>query len=126
MHGPGRVCFRNGQAIPGTGEAVDCRRGIDRSTRAYDFNLNPVRLPLAGIPLDRSRGRRQKGIEPLLDDGVAFAGRLLQSGPIDDLDLSSPVADKPRRLQRLRSQGPLRLSTGEMAIARFSFLPVPS
>src|SRR5882724_12669415 len=53
------------------------RAHLDRLTRAA-FCLPLLKqgyLPLAaaGVALNRGRGRRQEGIEPFLDDGVAFA-----------------------------------------------------
>ena len=52
--------------------------------------------------MHRSRGRRQEGIEPRLDDGVALARRLFESGTIENLNLPPMIADEAGRLQRLR------------------------
>lgn len=46
---------------------------------------HPSGLSLAaslGVTLNRSRGRRQKSMEPLFDNGVAFARCLLGTGSI--------------------------------------------
>jgi len=61
--------------------------------------------------MNRSCGRRQEGIEPLLDDGVAFARCLFETGAINNLNLSAMITDKASRLQRLRGERH-RLATG--------------
>ncbi len=46
-------------------------------------------------------GGVQEQVETGLDDGVAFAGRLLEAGPIQHLHRPAAVADKTRILHRL-------------------------
>ena len=73
---------------------------------AADMLLAPYRfLHLASpfcIALNRSRGRRQEGVEPLPYDGVALARCLFEAGTIENLNLSPTIADKAGRLHRLR------------------------
>ena len=45
------------------------------------------------IALNRSRGRRQEGVEPLPYDGVALAGCLFETGTIQNLHLPPTIAD---------------------------------
>jgi hypothetical protein len=52
------------------------------------------------IALNRSHGRRQEGVEPRLYDGVALAGCLFEAETIQNLNVSSMIADKACRLQR--------------------------
>ena len=54
------------------------------------------------IALNRSRGRRQEGIEPLPYDGVALARCLFEAGTIENLNCPPTIADKAGRLHRLR------------------------
>lgn len=50
----------------------------------------------------RGRRRREERVKPFLDDGVAFARRLLEAGPIKDLDRSTAITDEARSLHGLR------------------------
>ena len=54
------------------------------------------------VALNRSRGRRQEGIEPLLDDGIAFTRCLFETGTIENFDSPAIIADESGHLQRLR------------------------
>lgn len=88
---------RPGQGRPKTAPARTA------PTLLYEFNppktnfLTLHRLPALPPPfciaLNRSRGRRQEGIEPLPYDSVAFAGCLFEAGPIHNLHLTPTIAD---------------------------------
>ena len=65
-------------------------------------NLLRTRPSSFCIALNRSQGRRQEGVEPLLNNGVALARSLFEAGTIKNLNLSSAIADKAGLLQRLR------------------------
>src|ERR1019366_10762076 len=83
------------KAFPAVGAAIDSHRRSGPDPGLPNRNLNQGSLPLAlaGVALNRGRGRRQEGIEPLLDDGITLAGRLFEAGTIDDLNPAAAVAD---------------------------------
>ena len=66
-------------------------------TMCYLFVMAPL-----CVALNRSRGRRQEGIEPLPDDGIALARRLFETGTIENCNSPPIIADETGRLQRLR------------------------
>ena len=53
------------------------------------------------VALHRGRWRCQERVEPLLNDGVAFARRLLQARSVKDLYDAAAIADEAGRLHRL-------------------------
>ena len=63
------------EAFHGVSAAIDSHRRSGSAPGLPDHNLKQGSLPLAlaGVALNRGRGRRQEGIEPLLDDRIAFA-----------------------------------------------------
>jgi hypothetical protein len=62
-------------------------------TNIVNASQVPAIPPRFCIALNGSRGRRQEGIEPLPYDGVAFAGCLFEAGAIENLHLTSTIAD---------------------------------
>jgi hypothetical protein len=68
------------------------------SIAAADMSLLPHGLPAIPSPiciaLNRSRGRRQEGVEPLLYDGVALAGCFFEAETIQNLNVPTMIADK--------------------------------
>ena len=52
--------------------------------------------------LNRSLRRRQKGVEALLDNGVALARSLFEAGTIEDLHVPAMIEDEALPLQNLR------------------------
>jgi hypothetical protein len=62
-------------------------------TNIVNASQVPALPPPFCIALNGSRGRRQEGIEPLPYDGVAFAGCLFEAGAIQNLHLTSTIAD---------------------------------
>ena len=59
--------------------------------------FSPLRIILIG-----SLRRRQKGVEALLDDGVALARGLFEPGTIEDLYVPPTINDEALPLQGLR------------------------
>jgi hypothetical protein len=50
-------------------------------------------VPASVVPLHGRRRWGQKGVEPLLYDGVTFARCRFQSGPVENLHRASMIAD---------------------------------
>jgi hypothetical protein len=65
---------------------------------AAEMSLVPHGLPAIPSPFciapNRSRGRRQEGVEPLLYYGVALAGCFFEAGTIENLNVPTMIADK--------------------------------
>ena len=60
---------------------------------AYLFAASPF-----CVALNRSRGRRQEGIEPLPDDRIALARRFFESRTIENFNSPPRIADEAGRL----------------------------
>ena len=54
--------------------------------------------------LNGSKRRPWEGVKPLLDDRIAFATRILQSGTVFNLHRSTTVTDQPGIVQRICSE----------------------
>ena len=73
------------------------RHGGARATRRIRFGSS-----IFCIPLDRSQGRRQEGVEPRPYDGVALTRCLFEAAAIENLNFSPTIVDKAGLLHRLR------------------------
>ena len=99
---PPRRCHQASLLPPRRFYTTKSLQSFDLDMRGRHVTLVPHGLLTLPSPfciaLNRSRGRRQEGVEPLSYDGVAFAGCLFEAGTIHYLNRPPTIADKAGRL----------------------------